>query len=379
MRSFYIAIFSLSLPCFLLPGAAFAQGLLGKPGGLMQQDPKALAFELELLQTLNGVRAKKKLPPLKMDEKLRDFSRRHAKLAATGDPAAKNVDDLIKKQRLAPWGHRLQYAFGPTTTTVLRDLQKDKDAAKSLLDEFARIGIGAFWVPEDKPYFQVVLFFAADLDPMFGKPGLEPKQTDPVMNAATERLKKCYETLLDEDPNVKGDVLFKIIIGDKGQVDDVSFIKTFKLGDFETCTSTIIRQLKFPVPYKGKPVTLNHPMRFRAAHGERRIGRLSAGQIDNAIRMVAPGLRACYDIISETKPELWGTITLALVVEPTGKLKSLDILHDEIGDPTFQGCILGHATKLRFPRPKFGGEVDITYPLHFSPSSFQPKKKKKKK
>ena len=50
-----------------------------------------------------------------------------------------------------------------------------------------------------------------------------------------------------------------------------------------------------------------------------------------------------------------------------GKPSLLRVSLDEIGDKALTACILARAAKVRFPRPKHGGEVGVEYPLHFEP------------
>ena len=52
-------------------------------------------------------------------------------------------------------------------------------------------------------------------------------------------------------------------------------------------------------------------------------------------------------------------------------VRKVQILHDELGHGALAQCVVQRAQRLRFPRPKLGGEVDVTFPIHFSPSAGQ--------
>lgn len=337
------------------------------PRGLMLgADPKTLAFETQVLGELNQVRAAASLPPLTMDERLRQFARKYAEHAAKGEPQAGTVNDAIKQQGLAPHGYRTQFSYGATAKRLMDELRKDRAAMTSVQGEFARVGVGAFWVPVEQPYFQVMLLLAADQDPRAGQPGLSPEQTNPVMNAAAERLRsQCYEAALKDDPNLKGEVLFQIVIGAQGKVDSAKLLKKLGSASFDDCGLRLVQGLTFPVPYKGKPVTLNHPMRFTPPQGDRVIGKLTVAQIDTTFRQASTDLRACYDARLKLKPGLAGTLTLALVVEPTGAVRSVEIKEDTLRDEQVGACVLARSKRLVFPAPKHGGEVDVTFPIKF--------------
>ena len=353
----------------LVPGTLWAQGLkgLGLPGGLHKTDPKVMAFEAELLNKINVLRQKKKLAALKMDSRVRGFARREAELAATGDPTAKSIKDRIKGRGLAPYGFQMQYAFGATSARVLKDLQKNRAMEQALIGEFVRVGIGAFWVPIEEPYFQVLVLLPRDPDPMAGEPGLSPAQTNKVMHAAMPRIKKCFDKALKSNPNLRGEVLLQLVIGKAGTVESVKEIKGLGAPAFDVCAMEIVKGLQFPKPYKGKPVTLNHPMRFSPPQGDRRLGKLTTTQIKGTFSRVSIRFRKCYDERVKKKPELKGTIELALTVRRDGGLKDLRVISDDIEDEPLNACVLKVARELHFPRPKHDGEVDLTYPLRFDP------------
>src|SRR5687768_5663267 len=128
-----------------LPVLVLSQGLagLGAPGGLVKVDAKTIAFEQELLAAVNAARQKAGNQPLAMDERLRTFARREAELAAQGSPEAKNAEQRLKSQNLAPFGHRIQYGFGVKAKEALATIMKDAAVRKELLAEFARAGVGA--------------------------------------------------------------------------------------------------------------------------------------------------------------------------------------------------------------------------------------------
>lgn len=348
--------------------AAQGLGLGSRKTAGTQADAKTLRFELALLEAINALRAKKKLPVLKMDDELRAAARQQAEYGATGDPKAKTLDARIKAGKLAPHGYRLQYAFGSKAARVVRDLKKEAGAIANLSHEFARMGVGAFWVPADDPYFQIAILVALEPDPMAGKTGLTKAQTDPVMKQAAEQINElCYEKALKRDPNLRGNLIFQIVIGAGGNVDDVRLLSKTESASFNACAVRQVQAQRFPAPYKDRPVTLNHPMKLTPPQGDRRVGILSSSQVASAFATARGDLKACYDARIEEKPSLSGSIVLSLVVAADGAIAHLDVADDELEDEPLRICLLDRAKRIRFPPPKYGGAAEVRFPLRFEP------------
>jgi TonB family protein len=353
-----------------LSTTAAAQGLgLGsrnKAGA--RADAKTLHFELDLLEAINALRVRRKLPRLKMDETLRLTARQQAEYGAKGDPKAKTLAARINAGKLAPHGYRLQYAFGTKAARVMRDLKKETGAIESLSHEFARIGVGAFWVPADDPYFQIAILVALEQDPMAGKTGLTKAQTDPVMKEAAEQIKElCYGKALQRDPNLRGNLIFQVVIGAGGRVDSVKLLSKTESASFNACAVRQVEALRFPAPYRDRPVTLNHPMTFTPPQGEKRIGILTSSQVASAFATARGDFKACYDARIEEKPRLAGSITLSLTVAANGTVARIDVAEDELADPPLRACLLERARRIRFPPPTHGGAAEVRFPLRFNP------------
>lgn len=361
---------------FLVPlGAALGQprGLGGNPGGLgaasglLKVDPKVVAVETALLELVNELRQKKNRAPMVMSARLRALMRTESVMAANGDPMAAKIHERIKAQGMAPYGYMVQAAYGSTAQELFTSVKKDKNMTQAMVEEYATAGIGAFWVPAEPPYFQVTVLIAQEPDPMAGKPGLAKSQTDPVMNAAMPSVKQCYDRALERNPNLSGNMMVKIVIGAGGKVTEAETRQSFGDVELDVCVLTLVRALEFPAPYKDKPVTLHHPFKLTPPQGSRRLGVLSDTQLNGVFSRARPAFRRCYDHRLEEKPKLAGSLTLTLTVLPTGATTQVRISADDIHDEVLTACILELAKELRFPQPKFEGEVDVTYPLSFSP------------
>lgn len=345
-----------------------AQGLLGAtPLG----DPKVAAFENELAKLIHDRRKQAGAQALTLDPSLRAFARREAEAAAKGEAQAGSADARIKGEKLAPFGYKFQFVFGAKAQQAFADLTKDAASRAMVEGDFTRLGVGGFYVPVDKPYFQAFVLFVADQDPRAGQPGLAKGETDPVMNAAASRIKmSCYDPLLEQSPNFKGEVLFQVTIGGDGRVSDAKVLKTIGNGFFDGCALEQVKRCVFPAPYKGRPVTLNHPMRFLPPQGEKIVGRLTKAQIAEALVPAEKDLQACYETaLAAKKGKLAGTLELRVVVEPTGKVAEVSVARDGLADETLAACAVERAKRLLFSRPQFDAGVEIVVPLKFAPAT----------
>ena len=331
--------------------------------GLQDIDLRALAFESALLQAVNVERQQHQLAPVPMDPRLRLFARAQGDLAAHGAGSVAGTERLIREQGLAPLGHRLYYSAAAEPAAVLADLRAH--APHLLSETFAQGGVGAFYVPDTPPYFQVVLLFVSAPDPMLGQPGLSVAQTDAVMFAAEPQFLACYDRSLKTNPSLGGDVLLQLSIGPGGKPSHTSLLRRPNDLGLSTCLLRTAGSLRFPEPYRQVPVTLIHPFRFIPPKGGAQVRRLDTDQIQAAFAPAAAELKACYTARLQQRPGLVGTVTLAAEVTPLGTLTGLDVLHDAVGDGPLLQCVLARAARVRFAPAQAGASARFTYPLHF--------------
>ena len=78
------------------------------------------------------------------------------------------------------------------------------------------------------------------------------------------------------------------------------------------------------------------------------------------------GVKFCYDNALKKTPHLNGKITLQMDIDPSGRISSLSVASDSIGNRPLQKCISAQVKKWRFPKVD-AGTVRFTLPLVFSP------------
>lgn len=348
------------------PGAYSAGlGLQGPPGTLKGAAPPSEA-ERRIQKIVRDLR--KGMDELKSDPLLVGFARDHATKAARGELDASAVPGLIERQKLAPFGYMFRFIAGKNAKELGRLIRRDKALTKAIRGDFTKYGVGIFEVPNDDPFLQMMILLAKERDPNAGQPGLSRTQTEPEIRRAAEKLRKeCYEELLADNPNLRGDILAEMVIGADGSVTSTTLRK--KLGDprFDLCATNALNQLRFPKPYKGVPVTLRNPFRFAPAHGDQVIGVLEQSQVRATFARKAAELRQCQSARRKelAGKKLRGTILLDVVVAPDGSLKKVDVKTDSVGDSKLQACALEHIRSLQFPAPKYGADATFEFPLSF--------------
>ncbi len=361
------------MPLFFGTHTARAQGLggLGPPGGLVQANAETKAIEMALLGSINALRNTQGTPPLKLDERVRLFSRAEARISALEPERANTLNVRIRERGIAPYGYYIQYAFGRSATALFAHLKNDAGMRTAMVEDFAKVGIGVFHVPDNPPYWQAMIILLRVKDPMAGKPGLTQSQTDEVMHSANSAIQQCYNQALALDPNAAGMVIFNIVIGTDGRIAELSMLKSFPITIFNTCALNVVSKLRFPRPYGDKPVTLRHPIQLTPNNGGRRVGRLSKLQIRNTFSRARRKVQRCYDSVLSDFPKAKGSVVVAFIVVPTGQVQDLEVQRDDLRNPELTACVRTQVGALRFPVPDFGGEVDIVYPFVFAPPNKQ--------
>jgi hypothetical protein len=133
------------------------------------------------------------------------------------------------------------------------------------------------------------------------------------------------------------------------------------------CAASLLLVADEPVPPSPPPPPTAKQLPYE--------GGLSRTDIQTVISRVMPQIKQCYEKELDSDPALEGKLTMRWVVTADGAvadaLVSQNTFRGEGAKPTGD-CVLGIIARLKFPQPKGGGKVFVTYPFVFS-SSPQPK------
>ncbi|MGZ6144102.1 MAG: AgmX/PglI C-terminal domain-containing protein [Myxococcales bacterium] len=78
-------------------------------------------------------------------------------------------------------------------------------------------------------------------------------------------------------------------------------------------------------------------------------------------------IRTCYETQLTTRPNLAGKLVSAWTIDQSGSVTEAHTQESTLHDHTVEGCVASKIKTWRFPIPKGGGEVFVTYPFIFTP------------
>ena len=92
-------------------------------------------------------------------------------------------------------------------------------------------------------------------------------------------------------------------------------------------------------------------------------GRLDRKTVQKIIRRNLSGIKWCYQDALQRNPKLRGKVTLSFSILPNGKLKNPRASNPSLNDNALLSCITRKMKRWKFPAPKDGGVVKVSYPL----------------
>lgn len=98
-------------------------------------------------------------------------------------------------------------------------------------------------------------------------------------------------------------------------------------------------------------------------------GTVDKEDVRRAIQSVVPLIRQCFQDVAERYPGSQ-SVTLKFTLEGqglTGRFRDGEVVDTSIQDPFALACFLDSLVDVRFPPPRGGGRVTITYPFRFVP------------
>lgn len=117
------------------------------------------------------------------------------------------------------------------------------------------------------------------------------------------------------------------------------------------------------VPLPGEDAPLDGP-----PAGPVLLGSLDKALIDGVIKANMGEIQACYQSLLEREPKATGQTTMKFVIARDGTVSATAVKASTIADVPFQDCLRKVFHGLRYPEPKGGGIVIVSYPLVFSPA-----------
>lgn len=95
-------------------------------------------------------------------------------------------------------------------------------------------------------------------------------------------------------------------------------------------------------------------------------GSLSKEEIGRVIRRNLARFKYCYEKQLNANPNLSGKIAVYFTIAPTGDVASASIRETSMNDENVESCAIKVMRSLKFPKPRGGGIVVVTYPFVFA-------------
>ncbi len=95
-------------------------------------------------------------------------------------------------------------------------------------------------------------------------------------------------------------------------------------------------------------------------------GSLSKEEIGRVIRRNLARFKYCYEKQLNANPNLAGKISIYFTIAPTGSVAAASVRETSMNDKTVEACTVKVMRSLKFPKPRGGGIVVVTYPFVFA-------------
>ena len=98
-------------------------------------------------------------------------------------------------------------------------------------------------------------------------------------------------------------------------------------------------------------------------------GALSKDEITKVLKRHQNEVRSCYDQALRIKPTLEGKVVVKFIIDGKGDVALAEIASDTLNDENLKACMMNVVRSWKFPEPKGGGNVTVTYPWSFKPGA----------
>lgn len=98
------------------------------------------------------------------------------------------------------------------------------------------------------------------------------------------------------------------------------------------------------------------------------VGGLDKDVIAKVIRRHQGEIKYCYESELNKEPSLAGKVAVAFTIDPTGAVSDANVSETTLNNSKAEQCMLARIRRWKFPEPKGGGVVSVTYPWLFSPA-----------
>jgi TonB family protein len=92
---------------------------------------------------------------------------------------------------------------------------------------------------------------------------------------------------------------------------------------------------------------------------------LDKSVIAKVIRLHWNEIKYCYETQLNQDPHLAGKVAVAFTISGAGVVAAADVSESSLGNRKVEECMITDIKRWRFPEPRGGGQVFVTYPWVF--------------
>ncbi len=98
------------------------------------------------------------------------------------------------------------------------------------------------------------------------------------------------------------------------------------------------------------------------------VGGLERDEIMKVIRRHESEIKFCYEQELQKQPALSGKVSVAWTIDAAGAVPEANVSESSIGSAAVEKCMTDRIRRWKFPEPRGGGTVDVTFPWNFKPA-----------
>jgi hypothetical protein len=95
------------------------------------------------------------------------------------------------------------------------------------------------------------------------------------------------------------------------------------------------------------------------------VGGLTADEVGRIIRRHWNEIKYCYEKELSKNPNLAGKVATSFQIGPLGDVVRANVSETDLHSPDVEECMLKNVRNWKFPNPRDGGVVDVSYPFIF--------------
>jgi TonB family protein len=104
-----------------------------------------------------------------------------------------------------------------------------------------------------------------------------------------------------------------------------------------------------------------------AGSAEKKRGELGRDEIHKVVHDHLDQVVACY---TRHHPDMTGWLTIGWTIDAQGEVIRTVVQRSTSGKAALAECVMAEIRSWRFPKPRGGGEVEVSYPFHFHTVGF---------